>query len=142
MNPLVSFLLKKRLQQIDLFREHPRLAQLEVFHALVQTAKYTEWGRKYDYASITHPDQLRQRVPLQDYEDVKPFVERLRKGEQNLLWPTDMRWFAKSSGTTSDRSKFIPVSREALEDCHYKGGKDLIAFHYEQFPDSKLYMEV
>lgn len=139
MNPLVSFLLKKRLQQIDLFREHPRLAQLEVFHALVQTAKYTEWGRKYDFASITHPDQFRQRVPLQDYEDVKPFVERLRKGEQNLLWPTDMRWFAKSSGTTSDRSKFIPVSREALEDCHYKGGKDLIAFHYEQFPESKLY---
>ena len=139
MNPLVSFLLKKRLQQIDLFRAHPRLAQLEMFHALVQSAKYTEWGRKYDYASITHPDQFRQRVPLQDYEDVKPFVERLRKGEQNLLWPTDMRWFAKSSGTTSDRSKFIPVSREALEDCHYKGGKDLIAFHYEQFPESKLY---
>jgi len=138
-NPLVSFLLKKRLQQIDLFRAHPRLAQLEMFHALVQSAKYTEWGRKYDYASITHPDQFRQRVPLQDYEDVKPFVERLRKGEQNLLWPTDMRWFAKSSGTTSDRSKFIPVSREALEDCHYKGGKDLIAFHYEQFPESKLY---
>ena len=139
MNPLVSFLLKKRLQQIDLFRAHPRLAQLEMFHALVQSAKYTEWGRKYDYASITHPDQFRQRVPLQYYEDVKPFVERLRKGEQNLLWPTDMRWFAKSSGTTSDRSKFIPVSREALEDCHYKGGKDLIAFHYEQFPESKLY---
>lgn len=139
MNALVSFLTKKRLQQIDLFRENPRMSQLEVFHYLVQTAQYTEWGRKYEYSSITHPDDFRKRVPLQDYEDVKPFVQRLRKGEQNLLWPTDVRWFAKSSGTTGDRSKFIPVSREALENCHYQGGKDLIALHYQQFPESKLY---
>ncbi len=139
MNALVSFLIKKRLQQIDLFRENPRMAQLEVFHHLVQTARYTEWGRKYGYADISDPDEFRRRVPLQDYEQVKPYVARLRKGEQNLLWPTDTKWFAKSSGTTSDRSKFIPVSREALEDCHYKGGKDLIAFHYQQFPESKLY---
>lgn len=115
------------------------MAQLEVFHALIQAGRYTEWGRKYSYETITDADRFKERVPLQDYEDVKPYVERLRKGEQNLLWPTDMRWFAKSSGTTGDRSKFIPVSREALEDCHYKGGKDLIAFHYQQFPESKLY---
>ena len=139
LNALFSFLIKKRLQQIDLFRDDPRMAQLEVFHSLVRSARYSEWGRKYDYATIADPDVFRERVPLQEYDDVKPFVERLRKGEQNLLWPTDMRWFAKSSGTTNDRSKFIPVSREALEDCHYKGGKDLIAFHYQQFPESKLY---
>ncbi|MEZ4738940.1 MAG: GH3 auxin-responsive promoter family protein [Flavobacteriales bacterium] len=139
MNALVSFLINKRLQQIDLFRAHPHMAQLEVFHALIQAARYTEWGRKYDYANISDPDHFREVVPLQDYEDVKPYVDRLRKGQQNLLWPTDIRWFAKSSGTTGDRSKFIPVSREALEDCHYKGGKDLIAFHYQQFPDSNLY---
>lgn len=138
-NALFSFLIKKRLQQIELFKENPRMAQLEVFHMLIQAAKYTEWGRKYDYASITSIDEYRQRVPLQGYEDVKPWVDRLRKGEQNLIWPTDVRWFAKSSGTTGGRSKFIPVSREALEDCHYKGGKDLIALHYQQFPDSKLY---
>ncbi len=139
-NALFSFLIKKRLQQIELFRENPRMAQLEVFHNLIGAAKYTEWGRKYDYASIKDPDVFRERVPLQDYEDVKPYVERMRAGEQNLLWPTDIRWFAKSSGTTSDRSKYIPVSREALEDCHYKGGKDLIALHYQQFPESKLYL--
>jgi len=138
-NALVSFLLKKRLQQIDLFKENPRMAQLEVFHYLVQSARYTEWGRKHGYEGISDPDTFRARVPIQDYEEVKPYVARLRKGEQNLLWPTDARWFAKSSGTTSDRSKFIPVSREALEDCHYKGGKDLLAFHYQQFPESKLY---
>ncbi|MBK8499659.1 MAG: GH3 auxin-responsive promoter family protein [Flavobacteriales bacterium] len=139
LNALVSFLTKKRLQQIELFKENPRMAQLEVFHYLINAARYTEWGRKHDYSGIAHPDDLRKRVALQDYEDVKPFVERLRKGEQNLLWPTDMRWFAKSSGTTGARSKYIPVSREALEDCHYKGGKDLIAFHYQHFPESKLY---
>lgn len=138
-NALFSFLIKKRLQQIELFRDHPVMAQLEVFHSLVRSARYTEWGRKYDYASINDPDEFRRRVPIQDYEDVKPWVARLRSGEQNLLWPTDMKWFAKSSGTTGDRSKFIPVSREALEDCHYKGGKDLIALHYQQFPESKLY---
>lgn len=138
-NALFSFLIKKRLQQIDLFRDNPRMAQLEVFHALVQAAQYTEWGHRYGYGTIKDPDTFRERVPVQDYEDVRPWVERMRKGEQNLLWPTDIRWFAKSSGTTGGRSKLIPVSREALEDCHYKGGKDLIALHYRQFPESKLY---
>src|SRR5690606_30186837 len=115
------------------------LAQLEVFQSLVRSARYTEWGRMHDYGSIRDPRMFQERVPIQTYDDVKPWVERLRRGEQNLLWPTDIRWFAKSSGTTGERSKYIPVSREALEDCHYRGGKDLIALHYEQFPDSKLY---
>ena len=139
-NALFSFLIKKRLQQIELFRDNPRLAQLEVFHKLIRSARYTEWGRQFDYATITDPDVFRERVPLQDYDALKPWVERLRAGEQNLLWPTDIKWFAKSSGTTTDRSKFIPVSREALEDCHYKGGKDLIALHYGLNPNSKLFL--
>lgn len=138
-NALFSFLIKKRLQQIELFRENPLMAQLETFHYLLRSARYTEWGHKYGYDAISDTDTFRARVPLQDYEDVKPYIKRLRGGEQNLLWPTDMKWFAKSSGTTGDRSKFIPVSREALEDCHYKGGKDLIALHYQQYPESKLY---
>lgn len=139
LNALFGYLIKKRLQQIELFRDNPAMAQLETFHTLVRMARYTEWGRTFDFAGITDPDEFRRRVPVQDYDDVKAYVTRLRKGEQNLLWPTDIKWFAKSSGTTSDRSKFIPVSREALEDCHYKGGKDLIALHYQQRPDSKLY---
>lgn len=138
-NALFSFLMKKRLQQIELFRDNPHEAQLEVFHRLITAARYTEWGRQYDYGSITSPDRFRERVPLQDYTQVKPYVDRLRAGEQNLLWPTDIRWFAKSSGTTNAKSKFIPVSREALEECHYKGGKDLLALHYSMSPQSKLY---
>lgn len=138
-NALFSFLIKKRLQQIDLFRLNPHEAQLEVFHKLVADARYTEWGRQHGYADITTVDAFRQRVPLQDYTGLKPYVDRLRAGEQNLLWPTDIKWFAKSSGTTNAASKYIPVSREALEDCHYKGGKDLIALHYAHRPESKLY---
>jgi hypothetical protein len=138
-NALFSFLIKKRLQQIELFRDHPHEAQLEVFHKLITSARYTEWGRQYGYTEISSVEKFRERVPLQDYAHVKPYVDRMRAGEQNLLWPTDIKWFAKSSGTTNASSKFIPVSREALEDCHYKGGKDLIALHYGMRPDSKLY---
>ncbi|MBZ0207571.1 MAG: GH3 auxin-responsive promoter family protein [Flavobacteriales bacterium] len=138
-NALFSFLMNKRLQQIELFRDHPHEAQLEVFHKLVDAARYTEWGRRYDYSSINTPDEFRQRVPLQDYTSVKPWVDRMRAGEQNLLWPTDIRWFAKSSGTTNAKSKYIPVSREALEECHYKGGKDLLSLHYAMRPQSRLY---
>ncbi|MCB9165936.1 MAG: GH3 auxin-responsive promoter family protein [Flavobacteriales bacterium] len=138
-NALFSYLIKKRLQQIDLFRTNPHEAQYEVFLYLVRSARFTEWGRRYGFESVRDPDDFRERVPLQDYNDIRPYVQRLRSGEQNLLWPTDIKWFAKSSGTTQDRSKFIPVSREALEDCHYKGGKDLIALHYDMNPGSKLY---
>ena len=139
-NTLFSFLIKKRLQQIELFRDDPWGAQLEVFTRLMNTARFTEWGKRYDYASIRSPEQFRERVPLQDYDDLKPYVDRLRKGEQNVLWPTEIKWFSKSSGTTNDRSKYIPVSREALEECHYKGGKDLLALHYDMFPQSKLFL--
>lgn len=138
-NALFAFLMKKRIQQIELFRSNPHEAQLEVFHRLMDAARYTEWGRTYGYGSIQSPEEYRQRVPLQDYTMVKPWVDRMRAGEQNLLWPTDIKWFAKSSGTTNAKSKFIPVSREALEECHYKGGKDLLALHFAMFPQSKLY---
>lgn len=140
LNALLAYLLKKRMQQIELFRSNPHEAQLEVFHRLIKAARYTTWGRRYDYASIDSPATFRQRVPLQDYTALKPWVDRLRRGEQNLLWPTDIRWFAKSSGTTNARSKYIPVSREALEECHYKGGKDLLALHFEMHPNSELYL--
>lgn len=138
-NALFSFLMKKRMQQIELFRDFPHETQLEVFHRLVDNARYTAWGTQYGYSDINDPDTFRERVPLQDYSAVKPWVDRMRAGEQNLLWPTDIRWYAKSSGTTDAKSKFIPVSREALEECHYKGGKDLLALHYSMHPQSRLY---
>lgn len=139
LNSVFSWFMKKRFHQIELFMKYPVEVQNELFERLIDTAKDTEWGRKYDYAGIRSQKTYHDRVPLQTYEDVKPYVSRLQKGEQNLLWPTEINWFAKSSGTTSDKSKFIPVSREALEGCHYKGGKDLLAVYNYNHPNNGLY---
>jgi hypothetical protein len=94
---------------------------------------------KHDFDSIDTYADFRKQVPLQEYEDLQPWVDRLIEGEQNLLWPTETKWFAKSSGTTSSRSKLLPVTRESLEECHYKGGKDLLAIYYDAIPNRKLY---
>ncbi|MCF8366205.1 MAG: GH3 auxin-responsive promoter family protein [Bacteroidales bacterium] len=138
-NSLFSWLMKKRIHQIELFIKYPHDVQLELFKKLVTSASETEWGKKYEYSSITTPQQFRERVPLSDYNSLKPYIERLRKGEQNLLWNTDIKWFAKSSGTTSDKSKYIPVSNEALEECHYKGGKDMLSIYFHNHPDSLIF---
>jgi hypothetical protein len=98
----------------------------------------TTWGIQYGFESISSIEEYQLRVPISTYDDVKPYINRLREGEQNLLWPTEIKWFAKSSGTTSDKSKFIPVSNEAMEDCHFRAGKDVIAFYTKQKPDSSV----
>lgn len=136
---IFSWLIKKRIHQIDLFKQYPVEVQNELLAHLISKAKDTEWGLKYGFHEISTYEEFKENVPLQDYEDVKPWVERLLKNEQNLLWPTDTKWFAKSSGTTSDKSKFIPVTRDSLEDCHYKAGKDLLCLYYHNHPDAKLY---
>lgn len=138
-NSVISWFIKKRIHQIELFMKYPHDVQAEWFRKLITSARDTEWGRKYDYKSIRTPDQFRQRVPLSEYNDLKPYINRLRKGEQNILWPSDVKWFAKSSGTTSDKSKFIPVSEEALEECHFKGGKDLLSIYCNNNPDSRIF---
>src|SRR5690606_25116029 len=94
---------------------------------------------KYDYNSILTPEIYKERVPIQDYNSLKPYIDRMVKGEQNILWPSDIKWFAKSSGTTADRSKFIPVSEEALEDWHYQGGKDMLSVYCHNRPDAKIF---
>jgi hypothetical protein len=138
-NSLLSWLMKKRIHQIELFVKYPHEVQQELFKRLIVAAKDTEWGKKYDYVSITHPVEFRNRVPVSDYNSIKPYIERLRKGQQNLLWNTEIKWFAKSSGTTSDKSKFIPVSNEALEECHFKAGKDMLSLYFHNHPDSQIF---
>jgi hypothetical protein len=138
-NSVLSWIVKQRVHQIELFKKYPLEVQFDWFTRLVSSAKNTEWGRMYDYKSITHPEEFRNRVPLNDYESMKPVIERLRKGEQNLLWPTEIKWFAKSSGTTSEKSKFIPVSNEALEECHFKGGKDMLSIYCTSHPETLLF---
>jgi len=121
-NSIFAWLMKKRIHQIDLFRKYPIEVQNEMLEKLLKAAVNTEWGKIYQYSTFVTYELYNQNVPLQEYEDIKPWVERLMAGEQNLLWPTETKWFAKSSGTTSDRSKLIPVTKEALEECHQKGG--------------------
>ena len=128
-----------RLKELDLYAVRPGEIQLDVLKGLLSTAAKTDWGKRYDYKSIRSYDEFKARVPLQNYEDVKPWVERIRKGEQNLLWPSEIRWFAKSSGTTNDKSKFLPVSKEALKNIHYRGGQDAVALYFRMNPDSKFF---
>ena len=138
-NKLFSWIIKKRVHQIELFKKHPHDVQREVFEDLIQTAYATEFGRKNRFDRITNYTQYRAAVPLQTYDQLKPFVDRLKAGEQNLLWPNEIKWFAKSSGTSSGKSKLIPVSKESLETCHYKGGKDLLGLYYHNHPKTKLF---
>lgn len=138
-NSFISWRMKKRFHQIELFMKYPSEVQQEVLFTLLDTAKGTEWGRKYDFESITSYEEYKSRVPLHFYESLKPEVDRMRAGEQNITWPSEIRWFAKSSGTTDAKSKFIPVSQEAIEDCHFKGGKDLLSLFCNNNPESKIF---
>ncbi len=138
LNSIISWVNVKRLHQIELFKKYPYDVQQEVFTKLVEQATRTTWGVQYGYDSIISIGEYQQRVPVSTYEDLKPYINRLREGEQNLVWPSEIKWFAKSSGTTSDKSKFIPVSNEALEDCHFRGGKDVIAFYTRERPENGI----
>ncbi len=136
---VISWFLKKRITQINHFRLHPVEVQQDTLKALLHAARNTQWGKKYAYGEIRNYETYRQRVPLQGYEDVKPYIDRLLKGEQQILWPSRIQWFAKSSGTTADRSKFIPISQESLTDCHYRAGKDVLSLYCHNHPGSKIF---
>ncbi len=138
-NSVLSWYIKKRIHQIELFIKYPHEVQSEWFKKLVSTAKDTDWGEKYDYSSIKSVEEFRERVPLNTYEGIKPYIDSMREGRPNVLWPGEIRWFAKSSGTTNDKSKYIPVSEEALEECHFKGGKDMLSLYCNNYPNTALF---
>lgn len=127
-----------RLWRIEGWKLHPVDAQREVLQDLVTSAQYTEFGRKYNFSELFNIRSFKQAVPIHEYNDIKPYIQRIMNGEQNVLWNTPIFWFAKSSGTTSDKSKFIPISDESLEDCHYKAAKDVLTMYYQFNPDSEL----
>jgi hypothetical protein len=138
-NSIFTWIMKKRMHQIELFVKYPHEVQEEWFQNLISSAQHTEWGKEHGYSSIYNQRQFKERVPIQNYDTLKPYIERMLKGEQNVLWPSEIKWFAKSSGTTSDRSKFIPVSEESLEECHFKGGKDLLTLYCNNRPNTKIF---
>ncbi|MGB1308878.1 MAG: GH3 auxin-responsive promoter family protein [Oceanihabitans sp.] len=138
-NSIASWFLKKRFHQIELFLKYPNEVQNELLLNLIETAKDTEIGKQYDFASIKTYSQFAERVPVSAYEDLQNSIERSRKGEHNIFWPTPIKWFAKSSGTTNAKSKFIPVSTESLEDCHYAASKDLLCMYLNNNEESQLF---
>lgn len=129
----------KRLSQIEQFKRNPQEIQQKTLLELLSAAATTEWGKKYEYSSIKTINEYRSRVPVRTFEEYYPFIERLLKGESNIVWPGETKWFAKSSGTTSTKSKFIPISTESLEECHYKAAKDILAIYSFNYPDNKIF---
>ncbi len=138
-NSVASWFLKKRFHQIELFLKYPNEVQNELLLNLINTAKDTQIGKQYDFASIKNYKAFTERIPVSSYEDFQSVIERSRRGEQNIFWPTPIKWFAKSSGTTNAKSKFIPVSTESLEDCHYAAGKDLLCMYLNNNENSQLF---
>ncbi len=139
LNTFISWFLKKRKHQIDLFLKYPIDVQHELLAGLIQTAKQTEIGLKYNFKNINNYIDFIKNVPLQQYESFEPLIERARKGEQNIFWPTKIKWFAKSSGTTNAKSKFIPISDDSLENCHYKAVKDMLCLYVSNNESSKMF---
>ena len=139
-NSIATWFLKKRIHQIDLFLKYPIDVQEELLKGLINKAKHTEIGNQYDFNSIKTYTDFAERIPITTYEDNESNYERARKGESNIFWPTPIKWFAKSSGTTNAKSKFLPVSNESLEDCHYAASKDLLCLYLNNNPDSELFL--
>lgn len=134
----ISQLARMRLWRIEAWIENPVASQREVLQDLVTSAQYTEFGRKYNFSSLFSTRDFKKEIPIHEYDDLKPYIQRMMDGEENILWNTPIQWYAKSSGTTSDKSKFIPISKESLEDCHYKGAKDTLTMYYNFNPNSEL----
>lgn len=139
LNSILTWVMKKRIHDIELFMKYPNEVQQELFDQLISRGAKTVYGKKFGFESIKSVSDYKSRVPVVTYEELFPYIEGLMKGKQNQLWPTEVRWFARSSGTTNARSKFIPVSNEALEDCHYKGGKDLLSIYVNNYPETKMF---
>ena len=139
LNTVTTWFLKKRMHQIELFKKYPLEVQNEVLISLLKNAKNTEFGIKYNFNSINNYSSFSKNIPLTDYESFFKYIERSIKGESNIFWNSPIKWYAQSSGTTNSKSKFIPVSKESLEECHYKAGKDVLCLYVNNNEDSNLF---
>lgn len=138
-NSIASWILKKRIHQIELFMKYPMEVQEEILFGLLRAAENTVLGKKYDYHSIRNYDTFNERIPVSTYEELEPYIEQTRQGAQNIFWNSNIKYFAKSSGTTNAKSKFIPVSSEALDNNHYKASKDLLCMYLNNNENSQLF---
>lgn len=139
LNTVFSWFITKRVHQIELFMKHPIEVQEELFQYLIEEAGATRFGFDHNFQQIKSIADFKAQVPIRSYEEFRPYIDRIKDGEEQVTWPTKVKWFAKSSGTTDHNSKYIPVTAESLEDCHYKGGKDLLSIYYHFNPEARLY---
>jgi hypothetical protein len=138
-NNIAKKYFSSHFKDVERVIQHPHDCQKQCFDNLINKAKKTDWGKQYDYRSINHYDAYKERVPINDYNSLYPYIERMIMGEKNVLWTGKVSWFSKSSGTSGSKSKYIPVSWDSLLHCNYKGGKDTFAMYLNNRPDSKLY---
>ena len=137
-SPALSRLARLRYWRIEHWVNDPVAAQREVLQDLITHGQYTQFGRKYQFAEIFNIRKFKETVPIHEYEDLKPYIDQIMEGEESVLWNTPVEWFAKSSGTTNDKSKFIPLTKESIEDNHFQGSKDVLTIYYHDLPDSDL----
>ena len=138
LSPAISRLARMRLWRIHNWTNNPDAAQRDVLQSLVTAAQYTVFGKQYNFSRLFTVRDFKKQVPIHEYRDLQPYIMRMMEGEPNVLWNSPITWFAKSSGTTSDKSKFIPVSDESLQDNHYQASKDVLTNYYKNFPASDL----
>ncbi len=138
LSPAISKLARMRFWRIANWKNHPVASQRHVLQHLITAAQYTEFGKKYNFTRLFTVREFKAKVPIHDYDDLKPYINRMMEGEENVLWNEPVNWFAKSSGTTSDKSKYIPISNESLQNNHYKANKDVLTNYYNNFPGSDL----
>lgn len=139
LSSMMGWYFRKRMLSIEHALKHTAETQHKVLKRLLDDAKDTEWGKLYDYKSIKHYEEFKQRVPVQDYDSLKPYIDKVMQGGVNVLWPGEIIWFAKSSGTTNDKSKFIPVSFETLDECHFQAGKDVLTYYCLNVADTTVF---
>jgi hypothetical protein len=138
LSPIISKLARNRFWRIQNWSNHPVAAQRQVLQDLVSAGQYTELGKKYHFAKLFTLKEFKKHVPIHEYDDIKIYINRMMQGDDNILWNTPVKWFAQSSGTTSDKSKYIPISDESLADNHFKAAKDVLTNYYNNFPGSDL----
>ena len=139
-NTVASWMLKKRIHQIELFEKYPLDVQNEELKKLIQISKNTEFGKQYEFSSIDNYKTFAERVPTFTYEEYFPIINKTINGNQNIFWPEKIKWFAQSSGTTNSKSKFIPVSNSSLDNCHFKGGKDMLCLYLNNNENSNMFL--
>ena len=136
---IIRPIFSSRLRELDRYATQAQQLQLNVLKRLLSKASDTKWGHQHAYSNTLSYERFAQQTPVNTYEDLKGYIDEMRQGKTDLLWPGRVKWYAKSSGTTNDKSKFIPVSKDGLHDIHYAGGTDCVTWYLRNNPKSRLF---